>query len=74
MSRPMHSDRAISVTALMVKPKAYMAMKVDSTEMGRVTPVMMVLRQECRNRKTIRIVSSPPSMIVCLTALSELFT
>ena len=37
ISRPMHKDKAINVTALMVKPNAYIAMKVDSTEIGIAT-------------------------------------
>ena len=58
ISRPMHSDSAISVRKLSVKPKHFMAMKLAITEIGRVRPVMMVLRHECRNRNTISIVSS----------------
>ena len=42
-------------------------MKVAITEIGSASPVMMVLRQEPRNRKTISTVSSPPSMMVYFT-------
>ena len=54
MSRPMHSDSAISVRKLSVKPNTYTAMKVAITEIGSVSPVMIVLRQECRNRNTMK--------------------
>ena len=74
ISRPMHSDRAIRVRKLRVKPKHFMAMKLASTEIGRVRPVMMVLRQECRNRNTITMVSTAPSMMVSLTLSSWLLT
>ena len=42
-------------------------MKVAITAIGNVSPVMTVLRHECRNRNTISTVSNPPSMIVALT-------
>ena len=51
-----------------------MTMKVAITEIGRVRPVMIVERQECRNRKTISTVSRPPSTMVRLTLSSESFT
>ena len=63
----MHSDSAIKVIMLSVKPNAYRAMNVAMTAMGNVRPVMMVLRQECRNRNTISTVSSAPSRIVLFT-------
>ena len=47
-----------------MKPNRYTAMKLLITAMGRVSPVMMVLRQLCRNRKTMAIVSSAPSISV----------
>ncbi len=56
--RPMHSDSAISVRKLSVKPNAYSAMNVAITASGSVSPVMIVLRQLCRNRKTISTVRS----------------
>jgi hypothetical protein len=40
-------------------------MKLLITAIGSVSPVMMVLRQLCRNRKTMAIVSSAPSISVC---------
>ncbi len=70
ISRPMHSDSAISVRKLSVKPNMYTATKVAITEIGSVRPVMMVLRQECRNRNTMKTVSSAPSMIVIFTPFS----
>ncbi len=70
MSNPMHSDRAIRVMKFRVKPNACSTMKVVITEIGRVRPVMMVERQECRNRNTISTVSSAPSRIVSLTPVN----
>jgi hypothetical protein len=64
ISRPTHSDSAISVTMLMEKPKAYMNRKVPIRAIGKVSPVMTVERQEFRNRKTISTVSSAPSISV----------
>ena len=49
-------------------------MKVEITAIGSVRPVMMVLRHECRNRKTINIVSSAPSISVCFSPSSEPLT
>ena len=70
MSRPMHSDSAISVRKLSEKPNAYSAMKVAITAIGSVRPVMTVLRQLCRNRNTMSTVSAAPSRIVLLTRLT----
>ena len=66
----MHSDSAISVRKFSVKPIAYTATKVAITEIGSVSPVMMVLRHECRKRKTISTVRSAPSTIVIFTPFS----
>ena len=60
----MHRLSAIIVMKFSVKPKAYTAMKLLITAMGSVSPVMMVLRQLCRNRNTMATVSScafPPA-------------
>ena len=46
-------------------------MNDEITAIGKVSPVMMVLRQLCRNRNTIAIVNSAPSISVCLTPSSE---
>ena len=54
-----------------MKPKAYSATKVAITEIGSASPVMIVLRQEPRNRKTISTVRRPPSMMVCFTLSAE---
>ena len=48
-------------------------MNAEITAIGKVSPVITVLRQLCRNRKTIAIVSSAPSISVCLTPSSEFF-
>ena len=71
INRPMHSDSAINVRKLSVKPMALSTMKVAITEIGSVRPVMIVERQLCRNRNTISTVSRPPSRIVRLTLSSE---
>lgn len=74
ISRPMHSDSAISVRKLSVNPNALRAMKVAMTASGSVRPVITVLRQLWRNRKTISTVSVAPSRIVSLTRLTEAST
>ncbi len=67
ISKPTHSDSAISVIMLMVKPNMYMKRNVPINATGKVSPVMMVERHELRNRNTIRIVSAAPSSRVCRT-------
>jgi len=67
ISSPTHSDSAISVTMLMVKPKACMNRKVPISAIGKVRPVITVERHELRNRNTISTVSSAPSMSVLRT-------
>ena len=64
---PIESDNAISVRKLIVKPNAYSAINVASTEIGIVRPVITVERHECRNRNTINTVNPAPSRIVCFT-------
>ena len=54
-----------------MKPKAAITMKAPNTEIGSARPVITVLRQECRNRKTMAMVSRPPSTIVCCTLSTE---
>ena len=68
---PMARLRAIRVSTFRVKPKAAMTMKAPNTEIGRARPVITVLRQECRNRNTMAMVSRPPSIIVSCTLLTE---
>ena len=64
MSKPTHSDSAISVMLLMVKPNRFMNKNVPMIDIGSVSPVITVERQELRNKNTIRIVSSAPSISV----------
>ena len=52
---------------LMVKPKMYMNKKVPISAMGKVRPVITVLRQEFKNRKTMSTVSAAPSIRVRCT-------
>ena len=68
---PMARLSAISVSTFSVKPNAAITMKAPNTEIGSVRPVITVLRQECRNRNTMAMVSRPPSIIVCCTLLTE---
>ena len=67
ISRPTHSDSAISVIMLTVKPSTCMKKKVPMMEIGSVSPVITVLRQELRNRNTISTVSTAPSSSVWRT-------
>ena len=71
ISRPIASERPISVSTLSVKPKARMTMKPATTETGSVRPVITVERQEFRNRNTIRTVSRPPISIVTFTSSTD---
>ena len=64
ISSPTHKDKAMSVTILRVKPKAYMNKNVPMMAMGSVSPVMMVERQEFKNKNTISTVRSAPSIKV----------
>ena len=67
ISRPTHSDSAISVTMLMEKPNMYMNQKVPISAIGSVKPVIMVERHEFRNKNTITTVSTAPSSRVWRT-------
>ena len=67
ISRPTHSESAISVIMLMVKPNMYMNRNVPMIEIGSVSPVMTVERHEFRNRNTISTVSNAPSISVWRT-------
>jgi hypothetical protein len=49
-------------------------MNDEITAIGSVSPVMIVLRQECRNRNTITTVSSAPSISVFFRPSSEPLT
>jgi len=74
INSPMHRLSAIIVMKLSVKPKAFTAMNEAITEIGSVSPVITVLRHECRNRNTISTVSAAPSISVRLTPSSESLT
>ena len=67
----MHSDSAISVSALIVNPIACSAMNVAITEIGSVSAVITVLRHECRKRNTTSTVTSAPSMMVRCVSSTE---
>jgi hypothetical protein len=69
--QPDAQDSAMRVRKFSVNPNRYTAMKVAITEIGSVRPVMIVLRHECRNMKTMKTVSSAPSMIVTLVPFSD---
>ena len=70
ISKPMHSDKAMRVIILMVKPNKLMNKKVPITAIGKASPVMMVERQEFKNKNTINTVSKAPSMRVFCTLLT----
>ncbi len=69
--RPMASDSAISVSVLIVMFRKYMTMNDEMTEMGSVSPVMTVDRQELRKRKTMTMVRKPPSNSVLYTSATD---
>ena len=54
----------MSVIMLMVKPNMLMNQNVPINEMGSVKPVITVERHEFKNKNTMRMVSSAPSMRV----------
>ena len=71
ISRPMASERAISVIVFSVIPMKFITMNEETTEIGSVRPVMTVERQELRKRKTISTVRSAPMTIVSCTSRTE---
>ena len=71
INRPTHKLSAIMVMVLMVKPSRYMNRKVPIKAMGKVRPVMTVLRHEFKNKNTIRMVSSAPSISVRFTLATD---
>ena len=71
INSPMHNDKAMSVTMLMVKPSKAMAKKVPMTAMGKVSPVITVERHELRNRNTMATVSKAPSTRVLRTLATD---
>ncbi len=64
INMPMASERAMRVMTFKVIPRAFMTMKAEMTEMGRVTPVMTVERQELMKQKTMSTVRMPPMIRV----------
>ena len=65
---PMASERPISVSTFSVKPKNRIAMNAATTEIGSVSPVITVDRQEFRKRKTMKTVRRPPRTSVTWTS------
>ena len=59
------------MSRLIVNPAAYITRKVPISAIGSVRPVITVLRQELRNRNTMRMVSAAPSSSVRLTLFTE---
>jgi len=72
INRPMHSEKAIMVITLSVKPARSSANSVPTSATGSVRPVITVLRQEPRKRNTMAMVSAAPSSRVARTSASEL--
>ena len=71
ISMPIASDRPSSDIVFSVKPNAYTAMKLASTDTGSASPVMTVERHEFRNRNTTSTVSSAPSISASSTFSTE---
>ncbi len=71
MSRPTHRLIAISVTMLIEKPNMCMNRKVPINAIGSARPVITVERHEFRNRKTMPMVSSAPSISVRCTLRTD---
>jgi hypothetical protein len=71
ISSPMASDSAISVIMFKVMPANRITMNAEITEIGRVSPVMTVDRQELRKMNTMKTVSSPPMMSVSWTSATD---
>ena len=55
----MARESAIRVITFSVIPRKFMTMNDEMTEMGRVSPVITVERQELRKRKTMKMVKNP---------------
>jgi hypothetical protein len=68
---PMASESPRSDMVLRVNPQAQTAMKEESTETGSARPVITVERQELRNRKTTKTVSSAPSISASSTLRTD---
>ena len=71
MSSPMASESAIRVMTFRVIPMKFITMKEEMTEMGRVSPVITVDRQEFRKQKTMKMVRIPPKISVSCTSLTD---
>ena len=71
MSSPMASDSAIRVITLSVIPMKFITVKDEITEIGSVSPVITVERQELRKQKTMKMVRMPPRIIVSSTSRTE---
>ena len=68
---PIASESAISVITLSVIPMKFMTMNEEMTEIGSVSPVITVERQELRKQKTMKIVSMPPRTRVLTTSSTD---
>ncbi len=64
MMIPMDRISASIVIVFSVNPSSAITASVPRMEMGSVNPVMTVERQELRNRNTIAVARSPPSIRV----------
>ena len=71
ISRPTESDSPMSVRMFSEKPMIFMMMKAEMIDTGSVSPVITVLRQLLRNRKTMNTVKSAPSTSVYLHILDR---
>ena len=68
---PIASESPSSDIVFSVKPNAYTAMKLESTDTGSARPVITVERHEFRKRNTTSTVSSAPSTSASSTFCTE---
>ncbi|MNZ80636.1 hypothetical protein D3C78_992780 [compost metagenome] len=68
---PMESVSASRLSVLSVKPRKSITASVPMMAIGNVSPVITVLRQELRNRKTMATASAAPSISVVCTWLTD---
>src|ERR1035437_6186856 len=71
MRMPIASESPSSDIVFSVKPNAYTAMKLESTDTGSARQVMTVERHEFRKRNTTSTVSSAPSTSASSTFCTE---
>ena len=71
INKPIDKVSANRLITLMENPATAIANNVPISAIGKVKPVITVLRHEPRNRNTIRTVNAVPSSKVSRTVVSE---